>query len=78
LPQAVEEAEVALFMDDTNILLTEKNHTSLKVKIVKVMKQLENWFLTNNLIIHMEKTKAILFQGRRSSLIHRPILYLNN
>jgi hypothetical protein len=42
------------------------------------MKQLENWSLTNNLIINTEKTKAILFQGRGSSLIHRPVLYLNN
>jgi hypothetical protein len=41
---------------------------------MKVMKQLENWFLTNNLIINMEKTKAMLFQGRGSSLIP----YLNN
>jgi hypothetical protein len=42
------------------------------------MKQLENWFLSNSLIIIMEKTEAILFQGRGSSLIHRPVLYLNN
>jgi hypothetical protein len=69
---------VALFMDDTNILLIEKNLTSLKGKIVKVMKQLEKWVFTNNLIINMEKTKAILFQGRASSLIHTPIPYLNN
>jgi hypothetical protein len=26
----------------------------------------------------MEKTKAVLFQGSRSSLIHQPVLYLNN
>jgi hypothetical protein len=41
------------------------------------MKKLENWFLTNNLILNMEKTKAILFYGTGFSLIHRPILYLN-
>jgi hypothetical protein len=65
-------------VDDTNILLTEENLTSLKGGIVKVMKQLENWFLTNNLLINTEKTKAILFQGRGSSLIHRSVLYVNN
>jgi hypothetical protein len=32
----------------------------------------------NNLITNMEKTKAMLFHGSGSSLIHRPILYLNN
>jgi hypothetical protein len=41
--------------------------------ISKVMKQLENWFQTNT-----EKTKAILFQGRGSSLTHGPILRLKN
>jgi hypothetical protein len=30
LPQAVQEAKVVLFVDDTNILLIEKNLTSLK------------------------------------------------
>jgi hypothetical protein len=62
MPQAVHEAKVVLFTGDTNILLPEKNLTSLKDKIVKVMKQLENCFLTNNLIINMEKAKAILFR----------------
>jgi hypothetical protein len=47
----------------TNILLIEKNLTSLQEKIVNVMKQLENWFLSNDLIINTGKTKAILFQG---------------
>jgi hypothetical protein len=78
LPQDVQEAKVVLLVDDTNILFTKKKITSLNGKIVKVTKQLENWFLTNNLMINMEKTKAILFQGRGSSLIYRPVLYLIN
>jgi hypothetical protein len=60
------------------VLLTDKVLTSFKGKIVKVMKHLEKWFSTNNLMINMERVKAILFQGRGSSLIHRPFLYLNN
>jgi hypothetical protein len=68
LPQAVQEAKVVSFTADANILLIEKNLTSLKGKIRKVMKQLANWFLTNNLIINTEKTKEILFQGRGKSL----------
>ena len=43
LPQAVQEAKVVLFADDTNILLIEKNLTSLQEKTVNVMKQLEDW-----------------------------------
>jgi uncharacterized protein YxjI len=76
LPQVVQEDKMVLFTADTNILLVEKDLTSLKGKTAKVKKQLENWFSTNNLIINTEKTKAILLQGSGSSLIHRPILYL--
>jgi hypothetical protein len=64
LPQAVQDAKVVLFADDTNILLIEKDLTPLKGKILKVIKELENWVLTNNLTINMEKTKAIIFKGR--------------
>jgi hypothetical protein len=60
-PQAVQEGRVVLFVDDTTTLLIEKNLTSLKGKILKVMKQLQNWFLTNNLVKNMERTKAILY-----------------
>jgi hypothetical protein len=49
-----------------------------KKKIVNVMKQLESWFLSNNLIINTGKTKAILFQGNGTSSSHRPSLYFNN
>jgi hypothetical protein len=76
LPQAVQEVKVLLFTDDTTILLREENLPLLKEESVKVMKQLENWFLTNNLIINTEKTKAILYQGRGYSLTHGPTLYL--
>lgn len=77
-PQSVQEAKVVLFADDTNILLIEKNLALLQEKIVNVMKQLGNWFLSNNLIINTGKTKAILFQGNGSSSVHRPSLCLNN
>jgi effector-binding domain-containing protein len=78
LPQSVQEPKVVLFPDDTNILLIEKTLTSLQEKIVHVVKQLENWFLSNNLIINTGKTKALLFQENGSSSIHRPSMYLNN
>jgi hypothetical protein len=78
LPQVVQEAKVVLFADNSNIFLTEKNLISVKGKIIKFMKELENWFLTNKSIICTEKTKAILLQGRGFSLIHRCILYLYN
>jgi hypothetical protein len=55
LPQ---EAKVVLFIDDTNILLTDNKLISLNEKIQKVRKQLDNWFHENHLIINMNKTKV--------------------
>jgi sarcosine oxidase/L-pipecolate oxidase len=42
LPQALQEAKVVLFADDTNILLTDNEPISLNEKIQKVRKQLDN------------------------------------
>jgi hypothetical protein len=77
LPQALQETKVVLFADDTNILI-DKNLTSLNEKTLTVWKQLDNWFYENRLIINMDKTEALLFQGRGPSLIHRPAFCLNN
>jgi sarcosine oxidase/L-pipecolate oxidase len=51
LPQALQQAKVVLFADDTNIVLTNNKLVSLNENIQKVTKQLENWFDTNQLII---------------------------
>jgi hypothetical protein len=58
----LQEAKVVLFADDTNILLTEKNLTSLNDKIQIVRKKLDNWFYENHLIINMDKTKYYFFR----------------
>jgi hypothetical protein len=62
LPQGVQEAKVVSFACDTDKLLSEKDLTSLKGKIVNVTKQLENWFLTNNLIINTKRPKGYNFR----------------
>jgi hypothetical protein len=77
-PKLFKKPKVVLLADDTNILFTEKDFTFLEGKIIKVIKQLENWFSTNNLTINMEKTKTVLFQARESSLIHRSATCKNN
>jgi hypothetical protein len=62
LPQALQQATVVLFADDTNILLTDNKLVSLNENIQKVTKQLENWFHNNRLIINMDKTKVLFFR----------------
>jgi hypothetical protein len=77
LPKAVQDAKIVLFADDINILLIDKNLKSLNDKIQAAMNQIANWFMVNDLIINTEKTKALFFQGRSLSTIHKPDLYLN-
>jgi hypothetical protein len=42
LPWVIQNAEVVLFADDTNILITGKNILSLNEKIQNVQNELEN------------------------------------
>jgi hypothetical protein len=77
LLQALQEAKVVLFADDTNTLLTDSEPLSLNEKIQKVRKQLDNWFHANQIIINTEKIKALFFQGKRPNPIHRPVFSLN-
>jgi hypothetical protein len=77
LPQALQEAKVVLFADDTNILLTDSKPLSLNEKIQNVKEQLDNWFHENQLIINTEKTNALFFQGKRPNPIHTPVFSLN-
>ncbi|PNF17023.1 hypothetical protein B7P43_G02754 [Cryptotermes secundus] len=78
LPRIIQNAEVVLFADDTNILITGNDMLSLNEKIQNVKNQLEKWFYENHLIINTEKSKVIFFRGSRSTPIIRSIFSLNN
>ena len=45
-------------MQMTNVLVVDKNEEALRTKLSLVMKQLEIWFLKNDLIINTTKTVA--------------------
>jgi hypothetical protein len=76
LPQYLSDAEVVLFADDTNILVTDKDINTLQGKINRVMIQLESWFLRNNLVINTDKTKATLFQLNKLYVMTNQLLLL--
>jgi len=44
LPLNIQEAKLALYADDTNILVVEKNDEVLQARLSSVMRQLEVWF----------------------------------
>jgi hypothetical protein len=53
-------ANLVLFADDTNLLITEKDEWALQHKIIN-MKELETWFPKNNLVINTGKTIPMPF-----------------
>jgi hypothetical protein len=57
LPLNVQETKMALFANDTNILVIDKDYKSLKEKTNRVMEKLENWVLYTDLVINTQKHK---------------------
>jgi hypothetical protein len=61
LPLNIQEAKLVLYADDKNILVTGNDEKALQAKLSSVMKQLEAWFLNNDLIVNTTKTIAMSF-----------------
>jgi hypothetical protein len=64
LPLHVEEAELVLFADDTNLLIIERDEDILQHKVNEFMKKLEYWLQKNNLMINDGKRVAISFHTK--------------
>jgi hypothetical protein len=69
---------VVLFADDTNILIRDKDINTLQERANRVIIQLETWFSKNNLILNMDKTKAMLFQINKNGILAGPNITFNN
>jgi hypothetical protein len=78
LPLNTEEARMALFADDTNILLTAENGHILQQKINRVMKELYGWFKANSLTLNTEKTAAMSFHNRQQRVSVKPQIKFGN
>jgi len=67
-----------LYDDDTNVLVINRNEEDLQTKLSLVMKQLENWFLKNDLFINITKTAALSFHLCHSKPPFKPHILLRN
>jgi len=65
-----------LYADDTNVLVVNRNEEALQTKLSLVIKQLENWFLKNDLFINITKTAAMSFHLCRSKPPFKPLILL--
>jgi hypothetical protein len=59
-------------------LVVDRNEESLQIKLSSVMKQLENWFLKNDLFINITKTAAMSFHLCCSKPPLKPCTLLQN
>ena len=69
---------MALFADDINLLVTDKDGSALHQRIKKVTRELESWFYKNSLFINTEKTIAVSFHTRQNRNPLKPQVTFNN
>jgi hypothetical protein len=78
LPLHIPDAKVVFFADDTNLLIRDKDINTHQERVNRVMFQLETWFSKNNLIVNIDKTKAMLFQLNINGILPGPNITFNN
>jgi len=72
LPWIILGVNVVLYADDNNILAVDKEEETLQHKITFVMQQLEVQFCKNDLIVNIDKTRAISFHSHQNRYPSRP------
>jgi hypothetical protein len=73
----IQHAKLVIYADDTNILVTDDKE-NLQAKLSSVVKQLEVWFLNDNLIVNTTKTVAMSFHLCQSKPPYKPNILLQN
>jgi len=63
-------SKIVLFVDDTNILVSEANMNNFQYKLNSVMNELQTWFTLNSLVVNVEKTLAVSFHTAQNK---RPV-----
>jgi hypothetical protein len=74
----IQVAKLVIYADETNILVTDNDRETLQAKLSSVTKQLEAWFLNNDLNVNTTKTVAMLFYLCQSKPPYKPNILLQN
>jgi hypothetical protein len=69
---------LVIYADDENILVADNDKENLQAILSSVMKQLEAWFLYNDLIVNTTKTAAMSFHPCQSIPPYKPNILLQN
>ena len=73
LPRSVtHDSKAILFADDTSVLVKDKDYTNFKQKMDSTLVNLDQWFIANQLILNITKTKVIKFAPK--TIAHVPLV----
>jgi len=61
LPVNIHDANLIMFADDINVLVSDSDEILLQTKIDRVVAELETWFNRNDLVINAGKTGVYCF-----------------
>ena len=77
LPLNIHGANLIMFTDDINELITYSDVCALQTEIDRVIAELDIWFNRNDLIINVSKTGVMAFHNRQSQFSVRPQVSFN-
>jgi len=73
----IHDANLVMFADDINVIISDSDERLLQTKIDRVVAELENRFTRNNLIINAGKTGVMLFHNRQTHFLVKPLVTFN-
>jgi hypothetical protein len=77
LPLNINGANVVMFADDINMLITDSDIDILQGKINRAIAELECWFYKNKLVINTNKTGIMSFYNKHKVHMAKPIVSIN-
>jgi hypothetical protein len=77
VPLNINGANLVMFADDINVLITDSDVCALQRKIDRGMAELEIWYNRNDLIINIGKTGVMSFHNRQSKFLEKPQVSFN-
>ena len=78
LPDCIEEGELSLFADDTNVYCIGNNVEEVVDMLNKVMAQVYDWCMKNKLTVHPGKSEAMIMMKMPFTGPLRPLKYVEN
>lgn len=78
LINATDEMKYVLFADDTTMYTSDTNLNTLSIKINRELAKLNDWLISNQLILNLKKTKYILFCSNRKKINTMTEIKINN